>query len=327
VATDNGPQENPHAGADPPPSVPAMPSVPPGLLYRGAPHLVLDGFHNSIGWQEARKAGPSFVVTARRPGGAIKVLQRFPFSEQGWANAWQALSRLDASAAAAIEARLAKLEASRRAAETMAALNARSMCYLRSVIFEAGSDSGPLTKGLRYDVRFQDDQVMVCAVGSSQAYVELPYADVETVEVSGPASQPAGLVPGLILILVLLGAILGYLIHRLPGLLLGALVLGLVGGTIAAVTSRNETIVRVRGRDAEFQFLDPLQLPDDVRRALSEPLMAVRRASAARADRSNESAEPDSAADQLSKLASLLQQDLITRAEFENLKARVIAKR
>lgn len=33
-----------------------------------------------------------------------------------------------------------------------------------------------------------------------------------------------------------------------------------------------------------------------------------------------------SSPDQLSKLAALLQQDLITRAEFENLKAKLIAK-
>jgi hypothetical protein len=327
VATNNVPQGAPEASDGQPASVPTMPSVPRHQLYRGTPFILVEGHRHSVGWQDVRKAGPGFVVTARTAIGNIKVLQRFPLSERGWADAWQLLSRLDASAAAAIEARLAELEAGRHAAEARAALAARSLCYLRSVTFDSGSDSGPLAKGQRYDLRFQDDRIMVCAQSSAHAVVELPYADVENVEVSGAASQPASVMLGWISGLGLLGAFLGFLVLRLPGLLLGAVVLGLVGGLIAAAASKNETIVRVRGRSAEFQFLDPLKRADEVRRALSEPLMAIRKANAARADRTNEPAEPtsDSVADQLSKLASLLQQDLITRDEFERLKAKVIA--
>jgi hypothetical protein len=330
VATNNGSQETPRATGDLLPSVPSMPTVAPDNVYRGAPYILLQGLRHCVGWQDARKAGPSFVVTSRRPGGGLKVLERFALSERGWAEAWQALSSLDASAAAAVAVRLAELEAGRRAAEALAALAARSSCYLASATFDGGSDGGSLIKDQRYDLRFLEDRIMVCAQRSTHALIELAYADTESVEVSETASQPAGVVLGLISGFGLAGALLGYLavVPRVVGLFLGAVVLGLVGGLIAAATSRNETIVRVRGRDAEFQFLIPIKRPHDIRRALSEPLMAIRKADAAQADRPNEPAQPrsDSPADQLAKLASLLQQDLITRDEFEHLKAKVIAQ-
>jgi hypothetical protein len=327
VATNNGPHEAPRASAGQLASVPPVPSVPSHQLYRGTPFLLLEGPRHSIGWQDARKAGPGFVVTIRRPVATIKVLQRFPLSEQGWADAWQLLSRIDASAASAVEARLAELEARRRAAEALAALTTQSLCYLRSVTYDGGSGSGPLAKGQRYDLRFQDDRILVCTENSAHAFIELPYADVENVEVSGTASQQASVILGWISGLGLLGAFLGYLILRLPGLLLGAVVLGLVGGLIAALTSKNESIIRVRGRGAEFQFLHTSKGADEVRRAMSEPLMAIRKANAARAEGPNEPGGPtsDSVADQLGKLASLLQQGLITRDEFEHLKAKLIA--
>ena len=329
MATNSGPQETPRPDGDQQASIPAMPRVAPGQLYRGAPFMLLDDARHSIGWQDVRKAGPVFVVTTRRAVGTNKVLQRFPLSEQGWADAWQLLTRLDAGAAAALEAKLAELRAGRRAAEALTGLNAASLCYLGSVIFDAGSDAGLLTRGQRCDLRFQNDHIMVCTERSTHAFVELPYADVETVEVSASASQPARVMLQWICWLGLLGALFGFLliVPRPAGLLIGAVVLGLVGGLIAAATSKNETIVLVRGRDADFQFLDPFKRADDVRRALSEALMAIRRARVA-ADRPDEPAETtsNSVADQLSKLASLLRQGVISRDEFERLKAKVIAK-
>jgi Short C-terminal domain len=195
------------------------------------------------------------------------------------------------------------------------------LCTLRNVIFDGGSHSGSLTNG-HYDLRFQDDRIMACLAGSAHAVVELPYADVEAVEVSRSAGQPASVPLGLISGFGLLGALLGYLFLQRLGILIGAVVLGLVGGLIAAGMIGTDTIVRIRLRDAEWQFRSP-ERPDDVRRALSEPLTAIRQASAARSDGHAEP-PPDSVADELAKLASLLQQNLITRAEFDQLKARLI---
>jgi hypothetical protein len=324
VATDNGYGETPLAGGDQPP----MPSVPPSQLWRGAPYLLAEGRRHAVGWQDSRRAGPSFVVTTRKLGGFRTAVQRFPLSEQGWADAWEVLSRLDASAAETTRARLAKLDAGRRAEAARDTLDAQSLCYLRSVAFDGGSHSGSLTKGNHYDLRFQADRILVLAPYTAQPIVELPYADVDAVEVSEPATQPTSVALGWICGLGLVGALLGLLVLGVLGLLLGAVVFGLVGGLIAAGASKHGTIVRVRGRDVEWQFLDSAGTPDDFRRALAEPLLTIRQSHAASSDRSDEYAEPvsDSAADELSKLASLLQQDLITREEFERLKARTIAR-
>jgi hypothetical protein len=327
VATSSGPRGTPQADGDQLPSVPAMPSVAPHQLYRGTPYIVLDGPRHSAGWQDDRKAGPGFVVTTRSALGSIKVVQRFPLSEQGWADGWQLLSRLDASAAAQVAARLAELAAGERSKDALAAAAARSSCYLPSVSFDGASDAGLLAKRQRYDLRFQDDRILICTPNSAHVVVELPYGDVEDVEVSGAARQPASSMLLWISGLGLLGAFFGFLFHRTAsGLLVGAVVLGLVGGLLAALTSTEETIVRIRGRDAELQFREKFRRAHEVRRELSEPLTAIRKANAGL----HEPSEPaettsDSVADQLSKLASLLQQELITRDEFEHLKARLIA--
>jgi hypothetical protein len=97
---------------------------------------------------------------------------------------------------------------------------------------------------------------------------------------------------------------------------------------VGASSSRIEAIIRLRGRDAEFYFLHTEKRPDALRIELSEPLRPIENAHAAQAGDSDEpeDLEPLSIPDQLSKLASLLQQDLITRDEFDHLKAKLIAK-
>ena len=324
-----GSREAPQASAGPP-LVPAIPNVPRSDIYRGRPRLLLEsGLRHSLGWQDYRKAGPSFVVVRLRRLDAIKVTERFPLTEQGWAAAWRALSRLDADAAAAVAARLERIEAGRSAAAAVVALDGESLRCLRRATFNGGSGGGPLTKGLAYDMRFLRDRIMVCLPGSAASIVEMPYQDVEAVEVSGstPGSSPGELLV-LILALGLVGALLGLFVLGLLGLLLGAVVFGLVGALVGAGSSRTDTVVRLRGRDAEFYFLISAASADAVRIELSEPLRAIENARAAQAGDLREPTDLPSASvpDQLSKLASLLQQGLITRDEFEHLKGKLIAQ-
>jgi len=331
VVSQDGAQQASAAGAFVLPSIPAMPSVPRDNVYRGRPRLLLEsGLRHSLGWQDDRKAGPSFVVAWLRPLGSVKVTERFPLTEQGWASAWQALSGLDASAAAAIAARLAEREAGRRAAAALTALDAESLRCLRRVTFNGGSGGMPLAKGHAYDLRFLGDRIVVCAPRSVGAIVEVQYRDVETVEVGGPGqvSKSPGELLALILTLGLVGALLGLLVLGLLGLLLGAVVFGLVGALVGVGSTKIETIVRIRGADAEFYFLHAEKRPDALRIELSEPLRAIGNARAAQAGDSDEPAElaSGSISDQLSKLASLLQRGLITRDEFEHLKAKLIAE-
>ncbi len=110
-------------------------------------------------------------------------------------------------------------------------------------------------------------------------------------------------------------------------MLAGAAGLGLAALAVTA-SPRTGTIVRLRGRDAEFYFAHTDKGPDALRIELSEPERAIEAARAAQAGDPDQRADQTSGSipDELSKLASLLRQDLITRAEFEYLKAKLIAR-
>ena len=74
--------------------VPQMPVPQPVELYSGPPALVVPyGHRHSIGWQDNKKTGPTFVVIRfGRLLDTIKILERFPLTEDGWARAWRALA-------------------------------------------------------------------------------------------------------------------------------------------------------------------------------------------------------------------------------------------
>lgn len=325
----DGGQEAARASAGLLPSIPVMPSVPSEPIFTGRPYLLLErDLRHSLGWRHDRKAGPSFVVARLSRLGTVKVAERFPLTEQGWASAWRTLSGLDTSAAAAIAAQLVKQDAGRRVVERLTALDGDSLCSLGRVTFNGGSGEVPLFKGHAYDVRFLSDRIILCPPRSVGAILQVPYRDVETVEVSGPSpSKSTGELIALILTLSLLGALLGLLLFRLTGLFIGAVVFGLIGALLGATSTKIETSVRISTAEAELHFLDTQRRSDALRIELSEPLRAIGKARAANAGDSDDPPElaPGSVPDQLSKLASLLEQGLITRDEFEHLKAKLIA--
>jgi hypothetical protein len=323
----DGSHEAAQVRADTPTSIPPMPSARRDQVYRGTPNLLTEAvLRHNIGWQDFRKAGPCFVVTRLGWLGAIRVVERFPLTEQGWESAWRALTNLDPAAAAAIAGRLAKRAASSSEAEALAALDAEALFVLRRVIFNGGSGHSGLAKGQAYDLRFLTDRIMIGPPSSVDAVVEVPYRDVETAEIGGPGQVGTGNMAALILGLGLLGALLGLLILGLLGLVLGAVVFGLIGAVIGSASTKIETIVRIRAGDAEFYFLNPYKRPDALRIEMSEALRVIDKArTSPAADKPAEQA-PGSVSDQLSKLASLLQQDLITRDEFEHLKAKLISE-
>jgi hypothetical protein len=334
VLSYDGSQKAPQASAGLPPPAPEMPTMAPADLYVGTPNLLLaSGIRHSLGWQDDRKAGPSFVVVRLSRLDNIKVMQRFPLTEQGWATAWQTLAGLDAEAAVAVAARLARREAGRRGAAALNALDAESLCCLRYAIFNGGSGTAPLAKGQAYDLRFLSDRIMISPRRSAEALVEVQYRDVETVEVSqsSPGRAPAEIAV-LILAVGLLGALLGLFILGLVGALFGALIFAAVAAMIGAVSGKIETLLRLRGPDVEFYFVITEKRADALRIALSEPLRVIETARAAQVSETQPgdsdgpaAVAPGTIPDQLTKLASLLQQGLITRHEFEHLKAKLIA--
>lgn len=327
----HGSQEAPQAGASPLPPAPAMPIVPGHELYRGTPRLVLESdLRHSVGWQVDRKAGPSFVVARLSRMSTIKVKERFPLTEQGWDSAWRALSDLDATAATAVAVRLAEQAESRRAAAAWTAVGAESLCSLRHVIFNGGSGATLPTKDQAYDVLFGSDRVMVCPLHSARAIIEVPYGNVEAVEVGGPGlvGKPPGEIALLAAGLALLGGLLGLLVLGLLGLLLGALIFGAVGALIGNTSTKIETLVQIRTSDSEFYFLHNEVRPEALRIEMSEALRVIQDARNSQSGSSNKRTElaSESIPDQLVKLASLVKQGMVTRDEFDRLKARLIAE-
>lgn len=326
---DSGSEPALPAAGSVPPSIPAMPSAPAGSLYRGSPDLLVNyDVHYSLGWQDHRKAGPSFVLVRLRWFGR-RVAARFPLTEQGWEDAWQALSSADPSAAALVAAKLARQAERDKAAAALAALDQQSLCYLPRVTFKGGSGGQPLVTDRVYPLRFLGDQVTVGVDQQLSALLTIAYRDVDSVEVNGPGKVGKQLSELLVLILGLglLGALLGLFIFGLPGLLLGAVLFGLIGALAGSASTRVESIVRIRSGEADLYFLTAEKDPDALRIELAAALAAIDAARGAPRDEATASAVQPTATvpDQLGKLAALLDQGAITRDEFEHLKAKLIA--
>jgi hypothetical protein len=327
--SDSGSDPARQADGGMPTSIPAMPRVSPGMVYRGSPDLLVNyDVHYSLGWQDHRKSGPGIVLVRLRWFGR-PVKARFPLTEQGWADAWRGLCSADPSAAAAVAAKLARQAERDNAAAALAALDKESLCYLPRVRFKGGSGGSPLAKDDAYILRFLGDQITVGLPRQLNAVLSIPYRDVDSVEVSGPGKVGKQLSQVLVLVLGLglLGAVLGLVVLGLAGLLLGAVLFGLIGALAGSASTTVESIVRIRAADADLYFLSAEKEPDALRIDLAAALTAIDRARGTPRDEDKGSAvlPPASIPDQLGKLAYLLAQGTITRDEFEHLKAKLIA--
>ncbi len=306
-----------------------MPSVSPDKIYRGTPDLLVGyGVRFSLGWQDHRKAGPSFVLVRERRTGAV-VKARFPLTEQGWKSAWRALSSADPSAAAAVAEKLAALAARDSVAAALDALDRESLCDLRRVTFKGGSGGAALAKDQPYELRFLGDRITVSLQRRLDPVLTIPYQDVDAVEVSGSGkvSKPLGELLVWVLGLGLLGAILGVIVLGPVGLLLGAILFGLIGAIAGSAATSVETIVRIRDSEAELYFLSLEREPDALRIELSAAISTIEAARDTPPDQAEAPAVLPSGSipDQLGKLASLLEDGTITHDEFEHLKARLIS--
>ena len=89
---------------------PPVPDVRPNTLWAHGPFVLLDDGPYSIGWQgwDQNRGGPDFAVLRRGTDGVLEVQQRYPLTEEGWAEAWQALTELDPDTAGRIRAVLSR---------------------------------------------------------------------------------------------------------------------------------------------------------------------------------------------------------------------------
>jgi hypothetical protein len=294
-----------------PGATPAAPVVASSEMYRGSPYLLVSfGQRHTIGWQDTRRAGQCFVVARITRLDGIKVLERFPLTDTGWVKAWRALTKLDKAGAQAAAEVLAKREVRDRARARFAQLDADSLASMRGVIFVGGyTPESELTQGKPYDLRFLADRLKICHAGTADATAELAYAEIDTVDLGGPGQ-----------------------IHRLTaGQQVGmTMAFGLPGAIAALADTKIQTTVRIHTADSEMFFMDSKKLADTWRVELSVPLKAIHDARGARdaeaATGDADRPEPGSVTDQLTRLASMLEQGLLTRVEFDQLKAKLIAE-
>jgi Short C-terminal domain len=296
-----------HPGAKEYIGVPAMPLVSPGAAFLGTPYPLLYGLNPTLGWQSRPPAdgGPAFVIIRRIPMRPLKVIESFPLTEDGWAAAWQSLVRQNP---AATTARVLTQLGARE-------LDARTETILREVAFLGGYVPGSAIRpGERYDVRFMADRFQVFVPRQPRVLAAVPYSQVEDVEIGGPGLVKTG------------GGFVG------GGFGVNGAIEGMaIASVLNALTTRTsiKTVLRIQGTGCELFLLDTMLTPEQLRIVMSRPLGAIRSARAAAvADGIQHEARvvSPSPAEELSKLADMLEKGLLTREEFNLMKAKLIGQ-
>jgi hypothetical protein len=303
--------------------VPARPRIEPREMSTGGP-VVLGmqsaeaGWKHTLGWEDRpeRRGGPCFIIVKATFTGSFRVIERFPLTDAGWRQAWKALVGLDRdSAAKALEALADRADAAGRKAE-LARLTAQTIGVLAGGRYIPGSGELPdIANGSRVDVRFVADQVVFLSWATApRVLARFSYPDVVTVEVGGPGRVMRGATGRRIF---------------------GGTAIGLETQILASMTTQIKTVVRFETTTCELFVVVSHTEPDVLRMQLSRALRAIREArgaagqpgaggSPAAADEAGADARADGAAsvvDQLARLASLLESGLLTREEFDRLKA------
>ena len=299
-----------------------MPVISPSEQVLGGAYPLLDGLSPTIGWQfqPRAKGGPSFVILRRTGLGGLKVVDSFPLTEDGWARAWQSLVTQNPAAAPQVlatlktrEADAARLRAPVLDSSELLELDTRSLASLRELAYLGGHvPESPITAGERCDVRFVEDRLAVFAARRAEVLAEVPYSQVEDVEIGGPGMVRSG------------GGFTG------GGFGLGGAIEGMaIAGVLNAMTTRTsiKTVVRIQGTGCELFLLHTRLTPEQLRIEMSRTLGVIRavRAGAAAARPSSE-AHPvsPSPVEELTKLADMLGKGLLTREEFDLMKAKVV---
>lgn len=292
-------------------AVPEMPHIRSIEQYAGLPYALVDGQSPMIGWRwwPASKGGPCFATLRRSAIMGYKIIESFPLTPEGWACAWEALVALDPGAAQkareALEERRARdVEQGYIKPSELEELDARTLVRLPQVALLGGyAPDAPIAVGEHYDARFLEDQLVICAYGDWNALAEVAYSEIEDVEIGGPGMVRSG------------GGFVGGGFGAA-----GALEGMAVASVLNALTIKTKitTIIRVQAAACELFLLWTRTTPEHLRIELSQPLGAIR---AARAAAPVSSASPMA---ELSKAADMLETGLLTREEFEQVKAMLL---
>jgi Short C-terminal domain len=294
--------------ADAAAAAPAMPLIQPSEQYVGSPYPLVDGARLTLGW--LWRGDRAFALVTRGMSGGYKAREMFPLTEDGWAAAWDVLARLSPDAAGQARQVLRERAAQDRArlerdglTPELIALDVESLAVVRGVTLLGGyAPEVDMLVGHQYDIRFREERLAVYRHPRPDLVIEFPYAEIEAVDIGGP---------GLVSSPVTWGSRPFGAIVALEGLATAAVLSSLT------VRAAIKTIIRVQAADAELFLLCTWQPPEDLRIYLSRPLGEIRAAHAA-------AAAPDGGTarvEHLTRLASMLDSGLLTRAEFDALKA------
>ena len=290
---------------------PPAPVVTSDEIWFDSPFTLFDDDGRyTIGWQRwtEKRGGPSFVTLRRNAFGTLKIVQRYPLTDEGWADAWRALIKLDPDSAEKVSTVLDRRAAAERAVLELSRLDANSLCCLPEVIFLGGyAAEADLAVGTCYDLRFFEDRLTIFRVREPELVSGLRYSELQAVEVGGPG-----------------------LVKKLSPARLAVMTaaFGSLGALIAYGATEIKTVVRVQAPDSELFFLHTKLQPDDLRIQLSRALGAIRQAQAIRAEQAQNhgSSGRVSIVDELNKLAAMVDRGVLTREEFDHLKTKLIAE-
>lgn len=268
-----------HAAARELAGIPAMPVISPSERDLGGAHPLLDGVSPTIGWQlqPQAKGGLSFAILRRTGLGGLKVVEGFPLTEDGWAHAWQSLATHNPAAVPQVLAKLRAREADATrlrgpalGASELLELDARSMASLRDLVYLGGHvPESPITAGERCDVRFVEDRLVVFAPRRAEVLAEVPYSQVEDVEIGGPGLVRSG------------GGFAG------GGFGLGGAIEGMaIAAVLNTMTTRTSitTVVRIQATGCELFLLHTKLAPDRLRIEMSRTLSVIRAVRAGRGE-------------------------------------------
>lgn len=294
-----------------------MPAVS-DTLWRSPNLIPVTGQRYTLGWQDVKKDGPCFLL-ARISVMGEKILDRFPLTEDGWVQAWSALVNLDAGAAQAVAKVLQERRAAHAALTAKAEhqaqvyeLEGRALGSLRGVAYLGGYlPQSAITPGWLLDVLLLEDRLVVIAHHKAEVLAEVPYSQVEDVEIGGPGLVKAG------------GGFVG------GGFGAAGAVEGMaIAAVLNTLTTRTsiKTVVRIQGTSCELFLLNTTLTPEQLRIAMSRPLGAIR---SARATQAAEVIQPapgaaPSPVQELAKLAEMLEKGLLTREEFDLMKTKFL---
>jgi hypothetical protein len=167
-----------------------------------------------------------------------------------------------------------------------AALDSQTLVLLPRATLAGGHLPGTvLTVGDEYDLRFMLDRLAAFPPGGPRPSEEFAYPAIRSVEVMGATRN-----------------------SRFGAETTALATLGVAGELVTLTGSRLKTILRMETPAGELFFVTSGVAPEDLRIVLSAALAAIREA------------QPRDVVDDLSRLARLFDDGLLTRDEFEQLK-------